>query len=148
LFTLPLDEVHINISVTPHHQERIISNWKEKTVLIAEDDDLNFRLICEGLKKTRIMIIRGKDGRETLDLFDRYSEQLDLVLMDIRMPEIDGYECTRIIKEKNPTMPVIAQTAYAMSAEREQTKDAGCDDYISKPMNMKDLIEKMSRFLK
>jgi signal transduction histidine kinase len=147
-FTLPLDEVHSNISITPNNQERVISNWKEKTVLIAEDDDLNFRLITEGLKKTQIKIIRAKDGQETLHLFSQHADQLDLVLMDIRMPEIDGYECTRIIKEKSPEMPVIAQTAYAMSAEREQTKQAGCDDYISKPMNMKVLIEKMNRYLK
>jgi PAS domain S-box-containing protein len=146
-FTLPLDEVMSNISEKRDRQERIISNWMDKTVLIAEDDDLNFRLISEGLKKTRIKIIRARDGQETLHLFQRHSDHLDLVLMDIRMPEIDGYECTRIIKEKCPEMPVIAQTAYAMSAEREQTKQAGCDDYISKPMNMKVLIEKMSRYL-
>ncbi len=147
-FTLPLDEVQHNPSLNINHQEQTITNWKEKTILIAEDDDLNFRLITEGLKKTRIKIIRAKDGEETLRLFNRHADQLELVLMDIRMPEIDGYECTRIIKSKYPEMPVIAQTAYAMSAERDQTKQVGCDDYISKPMNMKHLIEKMSRYLK
>ena len=147
-FTLPLDEVHGHPSLNPDHQERTITNWNGKTILIAEDDDLNFRLISEGLKKTRINIIRAKDGQETLQLFNRHADHLDLVLMDIRMPEIDGYECTRIIKNKYPEMPVIAQTAYAMSAERDQTKQAGCDDYISKPMNMKVLIEKLNRYLK
>jgi two-component system cell cycle response regulator DivK len=81
-------------------------------------------------------------------MYDEYRGRLNLVLMDIRMPEIDGYECTRIIKEKDPGIPVIAQTAYAMSGERDQSMEAGCDDYISKPIQVKSLIETIGRHLK
>lgn len=70
------------------------------------------------------------------------------MLMDIQMPEMDGYECTRIIKKKNPEIPVIAQTAYAMSGERELSKEAGCDDYIGKPLQLDSLIEKLAYYLK
>jgi CheY-like chemotaxis protein len=147
-FTLPLDEA-VTVRKKVDHPGRIVnSDWKGRAILIAEDDDLNFRLVSEALRRTNIEIIRAKDGNETIALFNEHSNRIDMVLMDIRMPEIDGYECTRIIKEKVPGMPVIAQTAYAMSGERLQSMHAGCDDYISKPMNMADLIGKMSRFIK
>lgn len=147
-FTLPLDETVTIRKKVDHPEKMVNTDWKGKSILIAEDDDLNFRLVSEALRRTNIEIIRAKDGNETIALFNKHSDRIDLVLMDIRMPEVDGYECTRIIKEKAPKMPVIAQTAYAMSGERQQSIHAGCDDYISKPMNMADLIGKMSRFIK
>ena len=147
-FTLPIEEAgDIQIKVD-RRNNMVNTDWKGRVILIAEDDDLNFRLVSEALRRTNIEIVRAKDGNETISLFSKHSDRLDLVLMDIRMPEIDGYECTRMIKEKSPGMPVIAQTAYAMSGERQQSMQAGCDDYISKPMNMETLILKMGRFLK
>ncbi|MEX0980908.1 MAG: PAS domain S-box protein [Bacteroidales bacterium] len=147
-FTLPWDEVKQPVIKRNDHPTSLLYDWKDKTILIAEDDDLNYSLVVESLKRTNIKIIRAKDGKETIELFDKHADRLDLVLMDIRMPEIDGYECTRIIKDKMPDMPVIAQTAYAMSGERVQSKQAGCNDHVSKPLNKEALIRKMNRFLK
>jgi len=147
-FTLPWDEVKQPLHESKDHITSEICDWKDKTILIAEDDDLNYSLVVESLKRTNITIIRAKDGKETIELFDKHAKNLDLVLMDIRMPEIDGYECTRIIKEKMPEIPVIAQTAYAMSGERGQSKQAGCNDHVTKPLNKEVLIHKMNRFLK
>ncbi len=147
-FTLPFEEAGKGWKKQSRPKINSNSNWKGKTILIAEDDELNFRLVSEALRRTNIEIIHARDGKEAIALFETHADRLDLVLMDIRMPEIDGYECTRIIKEKVPGIPVIAQTAYAMSGERGQSMAVGCDDYISKPMNMADLMGKLGRFLK
>jgi len=72
---------------------------------------------------------------------------LSLVLMDINMPIKNGYECTRIIKEERPDLPVIAQTAYAMSGEREISREAGCDDYLAKPIKVKELLETIANHI-
>jgi CheY-like chemotaxis protein len=72
---------------------------------------------------------------------------LNLVLMDINMPLINGYECTREIKRERPDLAVIAQTAYAMSGEREISRQAGCDDYLAKPIKVSELLNTLSKFL-
>jgi two-component system cell cycle response regulator DivK len=114
----------------------------------AEDEDSNFYLISEALRVTQAKLIRARDGKDTIELFKKNRNNLNIVLMDIQMPEMDGYECTRIIKKENPDMPVIAQTAYAMSGENELSKEAGCDDYISKPLQLTKLIEKIAHHIK
>ena len=88
----------------------------------------------------------ARDGEETLAIFRELTD-LDLVLMDINMPLINGYECTRIIKQERPDLPVVAQTAYAMSGEREISREAGCDDYLSKPIKVKDLLDTLGRLI-
>ena len=77
----------------------------------------------------------------------RNNYDIDLVLMDIQMPVMSGYDATREIKKIRPSLAVIAQTAYAMSGEKEKTMEAGCDDYIPKPLKKRDLIMKIHRFL-
>ena len=100
----------------------------------------------EALKDTGIQIVWAKDGEETLDLF-RKNKDLDLVLMDINMPLKSGYACTKVIKEERPDLPVIAQTAYAMSGEREISREAGCDDYLAKPIKVSELLDTMARHI-
>lgn len=147
-FTLPGNVVHKKSAPKDFLGISIETDWKGKKILVAEDDSSNFSLISEVLKHTDVELIRARDGKETLQLYEEHRDNLHLVLMDIRMPEMDGYECTRIIKEKDPGMPVIAQTAYAMSGERDQSMEAGCDDYISKPLQVKSLIETIGKYLK
>lgn len=147
-FTLPYDTESVDLH--PGDNGSIVpgTSWKGKMILVAEDDSSNFNLISEVLKPTEAEILWAKDGRETIDIFNKHGKKLSLVLMDIRMPEMDGYECTRIIKKKNPLMPVIAQTAYAMSGEMEQSREAGCDDFVSKPLHVNKLIETLGLYLK
>lgn len=147
-FTLPANVVHEKSAPKDFLGISIQTEWKGKKILVAEDDSSNYSLISEVLKHTNVELIRARDGKETIQLFDEHRESIDLVLMDIRMPEMDGYQCTRYIKEKDPEMPVIAQTAYAMSGERDQSMEAGCDDYISKPLQVRSLIETIGRHLK
>ena len=84
---------------------------------------------------------------EAIELY-KANPGINLILMDMKMPEIDGFEATRQIKRLNQLVPVIAITAYAMSGDEDRIIAAGCDGYISKPINKKSLIEKMSEFIK
>ncbi|MEX0986562.1 MAG: PAS domain S-box protein [Bacteroidales bacterium] len=147
-FTIPVEELKNMEPMVSERKVNLNNDWKGKKILVAEDDRSNFNLISEVLKDTNVEIIWARDGQETIRLFDEHSDSLSLILMDIRMPVMDGYMCTRIIKEKNPGMPVIAQTAYAMSGEKENSREAGCDDYISKPLHVNKLIDTLGSFLK
>ena len=115
-------------------------------ILIAEDDHSNYYFLFESLKDTGVEVIWSKDGEETMELFREHPD-LNLVLMDINMPMINGYECTRQIKKERPDLAVIAQTAYAMSGEREVSREAGCDDYLSKPIKVSELLDTMARHI-
>ena len=119
-----------------------------KMILICEDEEYNFILLDSILTRHGVNIIWAKDGRETLDAFKEKPDDINLILMDIHMPILNGYDCTREIKKDRPDIPVIAQTAYAMSGERELSKEAGCDGYISKPIQIEQLLELISSYIK
>jgi len=121
-------------------------NWEGKTFLVAEDEEDNFRYLEVALSISNASLIWARNGAEAVDIFNRI-ENIDLVLMDIKMPEMDGYTATREIKRKNSNVPVIAQTAYAMSEEREKSREAGCDDYIAKPISYDDLLKVIHKFV-
>lgn len=117
-----------------------------KTILIAEDENANFFFLKKVLEPTGARVLHAWNGKEAVDLFTSHPE-IDFVLMDILMPEMNGYQATKIIKGMNPNMPVIAQTALAMEGDAQKVIDAGCDGYISKPIRMKTLLEMISRHL-
>jgi hypothetical protein len=117
------------------------------TILIAEDDETNFYYINTVLtRETTAKILHASDGSEAIELF-KANPGIRLILMDIKMPEIDGLEATRKIKLINPDVYIIAITAYAMSGDEEKVIAAGCDGYLSKPINRKSLMEKISEFI-
>ncbi len=122
-------------------------NWGDKNILIVEDTPSNYYLIENYLKSTHINLVWAKTGRDALDFF-KGENNFDLVLMDIQLPGINGYEATKLIKAHNTSIPVIAQTAYALSGEREYSISEGCDDYISKPIKKEALIEILNKYLK
>ncbi len=121
-------------------------DWAKKTILIAEDESSNYLVLKEALKSTNIKLLWAKNGNEAVDMYKIHPE-IDLVLMDIQLPGKDGYQATSEIKSIRKGTPVIAQTAYAMSGEREKSLDAGCDEYIAKPIRSKQLIALLSEFL-
>jgi signal transduction histidine kinase/ActR/RegA family two-component response regulator len=113
-----------------------------KTVLVAEDEDFNYRLLIELLSKIGLKILRAFNGSEAVEICK--SDQLvDLVLMDIKMPVMDGYEATRRIKAMRPGLPVIAQTAYSTEEDMTKAFESGCDDFISKPFKKDQLLAKV-----
>jgi PAS domain S-box-containing protein len=121
-------------------------NFGGKTILIAEDEDTNFHFLKIALLKNNFRILRAKTGKEAIEWVKK--EKVDIVLMDIKMPILDGSAATKAIKEILPELPIIAQTAYAMHNEREKILEAGCDDYISKPITLSVLLTIISKNLK
>lgn len=110
-----------------------------KKLLIVEDEKSNYKLLETYLKGTNASICWAKNGVEALQMVNE--TPFDLVLMDIKMPYMDGIEASRLIKELNPHLPIVAQTAFAFSAEVEEIRRSGIDGYITKPINRSELID-------
>jgi len=121
-------------------------DWHDKVILVVEDEDHNYAYIHEILRRTQATIIRAENGVKAIEKVKK--EFIDLVLMDIKLPELDGYKATVEIKKIRPSLPVIAQTAFAMEKEKIACLKAGCDDYIAKPYEPSKLIERIRLFLR
>jgi PAS domain S-box-containing protein len=121
-------------------------NWKDKKILVAEDENSNYELIKAALTGTKAEVMRARNGEEAVSTVAGGTIP-DLVLMDIRMPKMNGYEATRKIKADHPDIPVIAITAYAMSEDESKSLAAGCDMYISKPIRPHKLLEVLEGLL-
>jgi signal transduction histidine kinase/ActR/RegA family two-component response regulator len=146
-FTLPYHRLAVPVGSMEDKKEPVRDfNWEGKTFLVAEDEEDNFRYIEVALALSNASLIWARDGKEAVDVFKRING-IDLVLMDIKMPLMDGYTATREIKNISNDVPVIAQTAYAMSEEKEKSREAGCDDYIAKPIGYEDLLTTINRYV-
>jgi len=117
-------------------------NWQTKTILIVEDVKVSFDLLTKFMAETKVNILHAADGDIAVKLCIE-NNSIDLVLMDIQLPTIDGLEATSIIKKSKPNLPIIAQTANAMADDRRTIIEAGCDDYIAKPINKSELLDKI-----
>jgi PAS domain S-box-containing protein len=127
--------------------KNIKTNVKNPLILVAEDDETNFFYLSALLKfETDADVIHASNGQEAIDMF-KENPDISMILMDIKMPEIDGLEATRQIKQIRKDIPIIAITAYSMSGDKERVLAAGCDGYISKPINKVNLFNKMEEFL-
>ncbi len=146
-FRIPL-EIMSKIPETPKREmdEEVIPDWTSRTLLIAEDEEMNFLFLMEALKSSGIKLIWAKNGKAAVDHVES-DPSVDLVLMDIKMPDMDGYEATKRIKSIRQELPVIIQTAFALSDEKERSFEKGCDDFITKPINRKLLFKTIKRFL-
>jgi len=120
--------------------------WKGKKILVVEDSRMAFDLIVKMLENTGAKFVIEPDGIKALNRCKNDSS-IDLVLMDIQLPFMDGYDATREIKKIRPELPVIAQTANALSKDREKARQAGCDDYLSKPIDADEMGAKVQAFL-
>ncbi len=120
-------------------------NWKGKLILIVEDDDVNYKFIETLLLENNAKILRAKNGNQAIELCKSINK-IDLILMDIKMPEMDGYEATREIRNLNKTIPIIAQTAFASDENRQKCLEAGCNDQISKPIDIEELLTKINNY--
>ena len=121
-------------------------NFAGKTLLVAEDEDSNYELIKAILRPTTVKLIRATNGSEACQMVEK-NQSIDLILMDIRMPKMNGYDATRRIKKTHTDIPVIALTAYAMSEDEEKSLLAGCDKYISKPIQPTKLLQTIQKLL-
>ncbi len=118
------------------------------SVLIAEDEDLNFLFLDLLLRKVGnglYAIHRAINGKEAVEYCD--ANKVDIVLMDLKMPVMDGFEATSIIKKSFPKLPIIVQTAYTGELDRQRAFECGCDEYMTKPIQKEDLVAVMKQFL-
>ncbi|MCF8303894.1 MAG: PAS domain S-box protein [Bacteroidales bacterium] len=131
-------------SMTANNKET--NHLEGKTILIVEDDLSSYALLKTILKVNNANALWATQGSKAIELCHS-NDNIDLVLMDIKLPDISGFEATRKIKEICPNIPIIAQTAYAMSGDREKALEEGCDDYISKPIKKDHLMMILQKHL-
>lgn len=153
-FTFPFDGSYVGTTTTTSKPGFTISRTlrakpemdisKMKLILVAEDEECNFELI-KNVLNNRYRILRARNGIEAVTLNEE--EHPDMILMDIRMPEMNGLDATRIIKEVNPTVPILALSAYAFQDSIQEARDAGCNEFISKPFKVEHLIETIEKYI-
>ena len=133
-----------------HSKNIAIENKQEiitdKTILIVEDDFYNAEYLKEILSNITSNIVTVVDGLSAVKIVQE--QKIDIILMDIRLPDITGYEATRLILQYNPDIKILAQTAYAANVERQSAIDAGCVDYISKPTKQEELLKMINKYIK
>jgi CheY-like chemotaxis protein len=147
-FTIPYNAVaeekrELESASSVEHKEVEIKNLK---ILIVEDDEISYSLLTKMLQKISKEVLYVITGFEAVEAC-RNNPDIDLVLMDIRMPKMDGNEATRQIRQFNKDVIIIAQTAYAFAGDREKAIEAGCNDYISKPIDNTLLYEVIKKYI-
>lgn len=143
-FTLPYKQEKSNDEIVSQPIGNI--NFNKATIVIAEDNDTNFQLLEATLSKCNLTIIRAVNGQDAIDICMQNSA-VQFVLMDIRMPKIDGITASAEIKKYRPDLPIVIQSAYKANEERKQAIEAGCDEYLSKPIKKHELISCLLRFI-
>jgi len=146
-FTIPYHPTTIlNTEDSPKKKSIVEYNWSNYSILIVEDDIINYKVIDAMLRSSKVNVLHADNGLKAIEYVSLYP-QIDIVLMDVHLPEMSGLEATYQIKKINPQLPIIAQTANAMSEDRDKCIDAGCIDYISKPIDMNELFTKLEKYL-
>ncbi|HKM94578.1 MAG TPA: response regulator [Prolixibacteraceae bacterium] len=123
-----------------------MNNKIRPLILIVEDVESNYLYLNAVLSKLDVKVEWAKNGIEAVD-FAKENPSTNIILMDLQMPEMNGYEATREIRKIYPDMPIIAQTAFAMSEDRAKAIEAGCNDYLAKPIRSKDLLDTVNKYL-
>ncbi|HKL37403.1 MAG TPA: response regulator [Bacteroidales bacterium] len=130
-----------------HSQEDpTVYDWSGKTILVVEDSKMAYQLIHKMFSKSGATFDKEPNGIRAVERCQR-DDAIDLVLMDIQLPLMDGYEATRKIKQIRPDLPVVAQTANALAGDRKRAMEAGCDEYIAKPIDVEEMGEKIDQIL-
>jgi CheY-like chemotaxis protein len=118
-------------------------NFSGKKILIVEDDPVSLLLIKEAISQTGAKILSAENGKKAIEISQQVSD-INLVILDIQLPEISGYQVAREMKRLNESIPIIAQTAYASLDDKKKCLLAGCIDYIRKPIEIEELLSKIS----
>jgi len=150
-FSLPFKESYDKVNEIIKESNKAYENknydWSNKTLLFVEDEKSNYLVINSMLKKTGINILWAKDGNEALDFFNIYGNSINVILMDIKIPNIDGIKVAETIKEYNPDVIIIAQTAHALPEEEHAIRSLYFDDYLPKPFNKDKLLTLLKKNL-
>ena len=143
--TIPLKHSQVKDNMVSLTKETVYEEVNEEIILIAEDDFANRFLLEKMVTELAAKVFLAEDGQEAVEMC-KNNPKITKVLMDLKMPIMDGFEATRIIKSFRPELPIIALTAYAMSGDERRAREAGCDDYLSKPVSKKQLLKTLSKF--
>ncbi|HRS18010.1 MAG TPA: response regulator, partial [Bacteroidales bacterium] len=148
-FTLPVEKMKGFKKAEQQVTEKLVEtiDWSQKTLLLVEDEENNYDLVREVLAKTNIQILWAQNGEEGVEMFKQNQRDIDVILMDIQMPIMNGYTATQEIKKIDKDIPIIAQTAYANYDSKLNCIKVGCENYIEKPYKRKDLIDMLSKYL-
>lgn len=147
-FTLPYESPVDTGKGTKSEDSVTRTDWSKRTILVAEDTESNYKYIEEILSETGINFIRATNGLEAIEIFRSNKNKIDLVLMDILMPEYDGFEAAREILKSRKDIPIIAQTAFTFEGELSDGLYAGCfNDYILKPFQIKEIQDMLNKYL-
>jgi PAS domain S-box-containing protein len=145
-FTVPLNQPDEFENPVKKAVKRKDLQAQGKVVLIAEDDDTNYLYLEAALAKGKLNLLRAFNGLQAVEMC-KTNMEIQLVLMDIKMPLMNGYDATCLIKQNRPDLPIVVQTAYAMTEERNMAFAAGCDDYIAKPIKKTELVEMVMKYI-
>lgn len=145
-FTIPVNNTAVSKTDIKSNIKIDINTMKNVSILVVEDDEDSLELLCRLLLKFGANPIVARTGEDAIKII-KSNNKIKIVLMDIRLPDMDGFETTKEIKKLNPDLPVIAQTAYAMYNDKEVCLQNGCDDYISKPINKDVLFHKINQYI-
>ena len=144
---LPFKQISLNNITKMRPEPVMMMNWKESVILIAEDDEINYKYIDKLLSRIKgITTVRAHNGKEAVDIALNRPE-ISLILMDVKMPLLDGHSATQKIKTVKPELPIIAVTAFAMVKDKTLAINAGCDDYLSKPFEAEDILKLIDKYL-
>lgn len=146
-FTFTIPYIPAEAVVKPEEAENITEAFQGQhlKILIAEDDNISFLFIQQLLNKPGISLLRAADGRQAIEIA-RENPDLSLILMDIKMPVVNGIDATRKIRQFNTTVPIIAQSAYSFAGEQDQALEAGCNDYMTKPISKSRLFALIRKY--
>ena len=144
-FTIPFGkEISSTVSET-NLTEKPFLNWRNKVILIVEDEEVNYQFLEAVFADSHAQLVHVSDGNKAVEL-SRTLNHIDLILMDIRLPEKNGYDAVKEIRQFKPTIPIIAQTAYSSKKERDKCKAIGFNEYITKPIDIPLLIQMVNKY--
>jgi len=121
-------------------------NWEDKTILIVEDDHINYQLLEVVLKRTGVNLLHAVTGMDAVR-FCEEQQHIDLVLMDVQLPEMNGFEAIKLIKQTHPEIPIIVQTANSMNEEKHRADEAGCQGFMTKPISLNKFMSEVDKFM-
>lgn len=118
-----------------------------KTILVVEDIDTSIKFYDAALRKSMAKIMWAYDGEEAIDILENNIDDIDLILLDLNLPNINGFEVLKLLRSKNKELPVIVQTAYILSGERKISLELGANGFISKPVHLSELFINLAKYL-
>lgn len=144
-FTIPYIPIRFKFDPEPKEKTTTTYDWKNKTILVADDIDSNYVFLKTVIKQTNAEVIWAKTGIEAVEMVKK-NPAIDLVLMDIVMPDMDGFEATKLIKQHNTNLPVVCQTAYPTNENFHAANDCGFDSFMAKPIKVDGMLQVIDKF--